>query len=68
MTRTDHHDYEPMSRVKVQVSERGRTRWLVGTFLGTNVGIQMSAATFLVVETRDGRVWPTCCPECVRAA
>jgi hypothetical protein len=68
MTRTDHHDYEPMSRVKVQVSERGRARWLVGTFLGTDVGAQMSALPFLVVQTRDGRVWPACSPDYVRAA
>jgi hypothetical protein len=66
VSRNDHHDYEPGARVDVQIDANGRTRWRAATFIGTRVGVQYNNCTFLVVETRDGRVWSTCAPECVR--
>jgi hypothetical protein len=63
-----HHDYEPGSRVHVQIADGGRSRWMAATFLGTAVGATRHSSPFLVVQTRDGRVWPHCSPRCVRAA
>jgi len=63
-----HHDYAPGTKVQVQVERNGRARWVSATFIGTSVGVQLSGARFLVVQARDGRVYRSCAPECVRFA
>jgi hypothetical protein len=68
VTGTSHHDYVPGTPVLVLIDGVSGARWHAATFLGTRVGVQLYNATFLVVQTRDDRVWDQCCPSCVRPA
>lgn len=59
------------NKCQVQIDERGRCRWLSAVVLARHPAPRSFAAAgktaeWLDVQTRDGRTWFHCNPECVR--